>query len=150
MKFILLIIASQLFFSSIYCQKFRIKSTEGFVMIKTTKFSPLTTNGLIGPVKDSGQIIYDKKSKTIEHTGKSGSVTKYYIQKILSTNDSNDGFELTAEVVCATANIAKKGFLHFFLYNQKYNHDNVDVIIFEDEDMIQIIRGDRAELLSIE
>jgi hypothetical protein len=150
MKSILFIIVFQLFFSSIYCQKFKIETTEGYVMIKTLKFSPLTTNGLIGPVKDSGQIVFDKKSMTIGHTDKSGKENKYYIQKLISSNDSNNCFNLTAEVIYSTTGITEKGFLHLFLYNQKYVNENVDVLIFESEKLIQIIRGNKAELISNE
>ena len=143
-------ITSQFICASVYCQKFKIESTESYVMIKTLKFSPMTTNGLIGPVNATGQIIYDSKNKTVTFFDSKGKSIKYFIQKTISSANSDNCFEMLFEVVSTTENFADKGLLKLFLYNQQYKLNNVDVLIFENENLISIMRGNKAELIEVE
>jgi hypothetical protein len=150
MRILLMFIISQFICASVYCQKFKIESTESYFMIKTLKLSPMTTNGLIGPVKGDGQIIYDSKNKTIIFFDRNGKTIKYFIQKTISSTNSDNCLEILFEVVSTTENIADKGLVKLFLYNQQYKLNNVDVLIFENENLISIIRGNKAELIEVE
>lgn len=146
MKPAFILILSFFYYSSTYSQKIKIETTESYIIFKNIKSSPLSIHGLIGPQLNIGNIIYDIENNIIIENYDNGNQVKYFIKKIISKEDNKDVSRITFEVIYTSDKIAESGVLKLSMYTNVSKVENVDVLLFETEFLITVIRGKNAIL----